>query len=69
MLDLHLKFHEETKDFIKNELEYYLPENWIPHSSIVFETGDDDFMKSLKLLKQHFQPLTVKVESIGFIRF
>ena len=69
MLELHSVFHEQTSDFVVNEFEYYLPENWIPHCSIVIESGDKDFMKSLMLMKKHFKPLTVSVKSIALIRF
>ena len=43
LLDLHKRYHEEFKEYIKNEREYYLPENWIPHCSIAFEVSNEDF--------------------------
>lgn len=68
LLDLHKSYHEEFKEYIKNEGEYYLPENWIPHCSIAFEVSNEDFIKTIRILKNDFEPIDVTIEKIGFIR-
>jgi len=68
LLDLHKRYHEEFKESIKNEWEYYLPENWIPHCSIAFEVSNEDFIKTIRILKNDFEPIDVTIEKIGFIR-
>lgn len=68
LLDLHKRYHEEFREYIKNEWEYYLPENWIPHCSIAFEVSNEDFIKTIRILKNDFEPIDVTIEKIGFIR-
>ena len=69
LLDLHKRYHEDFKEYIKHELEYYLPKNWVPHCSMAFEVSNEDFIKALRILKDNFEPLDVTIEKIGFIKF
>jgi 2'-5' RNA ligase len=69
LLDVHKRYHKEFKKYIHSEKEYYLPENWVPHSTIAFEMNDDDFMKTLKIMKENFKPIDVTIEKIGFVKF
>ncbi len=69
LLDLHKKYHNEFKRFIKSEWEYYLPENWVPHCTVALDLTDDDFIKAVKSLKNIFEPMDVTVERIEFIKF
>lgn len=69
LLKLHKRFHEKFKKFIKGELKYYLPSNWIPHCTLAFEMNDEDFIESFKLVKNNFKPIDVTVKRIGFIKF
>jgi len=46
-----------------------LKSEWVPHCSIAFEMNNSDFIKTIRILRDNFEPIDVTIEKIGFIRF
>jgi hypothetical protein len=48
---------------------HYLPESWIPHSTIGFELSKDEVALALSWLHGNFKSLAGTYNSIGLIEF
>lgn len=46
-----------------------LKSEWVLHCSIVFKMNNSDFIKTIRILRDNFEPIDVTIEKIGFIRF
>lgn len=69
LLDAHEALHRRLKRFQKSEWEAYRPENWIPHCTMGNELDTAQIMETIKLLKERFRPLEVRLNEIGLVRF
>ena len=49
--------------------EHYLPDRWIPHSTIGFELSSEEVALALSWLHGNFKPLAGTYSSIGLIEF
>lgn len=69
LLALHRKFHETMKAYEDFEWPYYLPEQWVPHCTMGINLDGEKLLESVGIISGEFQPVTVKIESIGIVKF
>ena len=69
LLRLHDHFHSEFIDFKDDLIDYYLPNNWIPHCTISEETNNEDFFKNIRSIKEKFKPIEIEIDRIAFVKF
>lgn len=71
LLNTHRKLHQ----MIDIELggvkkwEYYLPEKWVPHTTIGIEINKEKALGVTKYLLNNFKPFTVKIEGVMVIKY
>ncbi|MCF7793354.1 MAG: 2'-5' RNA ligase family protein [Candidatus Cloacimonetes bacterium] len=66
---LHQDFHVHFQDEIKNEWSYYLPQNWIPHCTLVLAAEEKQIPKALKVIDNLQLPIKARIEKIGILGF
>ncbi len=69
LLDIHARLHEmmKGKDFLS--LEYYHPNQWIPHCTLETGISDPQLRKAVALGKTLFTPITGRLVEIGTVKF
>ncbi|TYB31169.1 MAG: 2'-5' RNA ligase family protein [Candidatus Mcinerneyibacterium aminivorans] len=69
LLRVHNDFNQQFVDFNDNINPYYLPENWVPHSTLGKNFSEEDLKKSLIELSKDFKPFAVEVNRISVVEF
>ncbi|KYG64107.1 hypothetical protein AZI86_15005 [Bdellovibrio bacteriovorus] len=67
LLDFHQKLHEVDSSISKICSEYYLPGNWIPHSTLAIRCPRSDLAKIVEKCLEHETRIEAKIESIGIV--
>lgn len=64
------ELHEYTKDFDTNGWEWYRPDNWVPHCTLVLTNEDDEgiFYKASDLILHEFQKMSGEFVAIGLVK-
>ena len=69
LLRLHAEVHDILQKDGLNPWELYLPEKWVPHSTLALETPPSKIPQAVEIVQQLNLPLKIKVISIGVIEF
>ncbi|WP_413944662.1 2'-5' RNA ligase family protein [Bdellovibrio sp. HCB-162] len=67
LLDFHRKLHEVDDKLTKCCSEYYLPGNWIPHSTLAIRCPRSDLGKIVEKCLEHETRIEAKIGSIGIV--
>ena len=70
MYQLQSDLHEVLKEFDTRGFEWYLPDGWVPHCSVVMSGEDEDevFYKSSELILREFRKMEGTYAEIGLIK-
>jgi 2'-5' RNA ligase len=69
LLDAHRRMHRLLVELNADVHEYYLPDTWMPHSTIGFELSRKEVDVALAWLHSNFRPLDGTYSSVGVIEF
>ncbi|MTI61926.1 MAG: 2'-5' RNA ligase family protein [Firmicutes bacterium] len=69
LLKFHRKFHNYFTDFIDEQVEYYLPNAWIPHCTIALNISQAKVIKTIEEILSKYEPIEVKIKSISFVKY
>jgi hypothetical protein len=69
LLDAHRRMHLQLSELGASIHEHYMPDGWIPHSTIGFELSSKEVAIALSWLHGNFKPLDGTYSSIGVIEF
>lgn len=69
LLEAHRRMHRLLRELGAKVHEHYLPDAWIPHSTIGFELSNDEVALALSWLHGNFKPVAGTCSSIGLIEF
>lgn len=69
LLDAQHRMHRLLSELGAIVHEHYLPESWIPHSTVGFELSKAEVALALSWLHGNFKPLAGTYSSIGVIEF
>jgi 2'-5' RNA ligase len=69
LLELHLNFHDTFSFCDHSGYEYYLPDSWAPHCSVMLGDSDDDnaFYESAKHVIENYEVLHGLFSEISFV--
>jgi len=68
LLHVHMQYHKKIRR-LKNQFEYYMPGNWIPHCTISLNSGISSVPEIISFLVTNFTKMKCTVERIGIIEF
>ncbi|NMA69556.1 MAG: 2'-5' RNA ligase family protein [Desulfitobacterium sp.] len=63
----HRLSHTELQEISEHCWDYYKPHSWYPHCTLSLETPLNDIPKVIQEIIKDFQPIDVKVDSIGLV--
>lgn len=69
LLELHQKFHNYFADVKEKQVEYYLPDNWVPHCTVAINVSDCKVAQAIEEIVSNYQPLNATIESISFVKY
>ena len=69
LLEAQRRMHRLLSELGAKVHEHYLPESWIPHSTVGFELSAAEVAIALSWLHGNFKPLAGTYSSIGVIEF
>jgi hypothetical protein len=69
LLDAHREMHRLLSDLGATIHEHYVPEAWIPHSTVGFELSSEEVAIALSWLHGNFKPVEGMFRSVGVIEF
>jgi 2'-5' RNA ligase len=69
LLEAQRRMHRLLSELGAKVHEHYLPDTWIPHSTIGFELSNDEVALALSWLHGNFKALAGTYSSIGLIEF
>jgi len=69
LLDAHRSMHRLLTELGADVHEHYVPDAWIPHSTIGFELSSEEVALALSWLHENFKPLDGMYSSMGLIEF
>ena len=69
LLDYHARFHQILNEQGLICSDYYLPSQWVPHSSVELEIPNDLFAKAFEIVRQNFKPISGQFQEIGIVEF
>jgi hypothetical protein len=69
LLGAHRKMHRVLAELGAVVHEHYIPESWIPHSTVGFELSHEEVAIALSWLRANFRPVDGVFASVGVIEF
>ncbi len=69
LLKLHNKFHTEFEDLRKDQWEYYLPGNWVPHTTLALIKDKSVLSAAFQRIKENYQVIQARIESVGIVEY
>jgi 2'-5' RNA ligase len=69
LLEAQRRMHRLLSEFGAKVHEHYLPESWIPHSTVGFELSNAEVALALSWLHGNFKAVAGTYNSIGLIEF
>jgi len=69
LLQAQRRMHRLLSELGAKVHEHYVPESWVPHSTIGFELSNDEVALALSWLHGNFKPLAGAYGSVGLIEF
>jgi hypothetical protein len=69
LLDAHRRMHQRLVEIGAGVHEYYLPDTWMPHSTVGLELPAREVALALSWLDGHFKPVAGTFNSVGVIEF
>lgn len=70
MYQLQSNLHETLIEFDTQGWEWYLPDGWVPHCTVVMNSEDDEdiFYKSSELILREFRKMEGKYTAFGLVK-
>lgn len=69
LLKIHRDYHDFTKEFLKAEWTYYLPNHWIPHCAIAVEISKQKAANIVDVILKDFSQFDFFIEKVGIVEF
>jgi hypothetical protein len=69
LMDIHWDFHELVKQMKLHPHAYYLPDRWVPHSTVAQNIEPHLVSKAFDICRQSFKPIAGQLVEIGLVRF
>jgi 2'-5' RNA ligase len=69
LMDVHWDLHQLLKDLNFHPHAYYLPDRWVPHSTVAQNVEPNFVPKAFDVLRQSFKPIAGQLVEIGLVRF
>lgn len=69
LLNIHKKYHNTFSQYNYNTIEYYKPNNWVPHCTIAMNLTESQLTNAVEKIKDIFIPFSCNIVGIGLLKF
>ncbi|MTI47934.1 2'-5' RNA ligase family protein [Sporosalibacterium faouarense] len=69
LLNIHSEFHTKFKKHSGSAWEYYIPDNWVPHCTLIMGIENNNINRAIKSCKDLGLPIDATIEGIGILEF
>jgi hypothetical protein len=69
LMDVHWDLHQLIADLKLHPHAYYMPDRWVPHSTVAQNIQTELVPTAFDLCRKSFKPINAKLIEIGLVRF
>lgn len=69
LLAVHALFHEGFSKYENAGTAYYLPGNWVPHSTVAIDLSPSEVKEALGYCREAFTPISGRFREISLVEF
>lgn len=69
LMDVHWDLHQLIGDLKLHPHAYYMPDRWVPHSTIAQNIQPELVATAFDICRKSFKPINAKIIEIGLVRF